>query len=105
MLSRIVRDGMVAVIHSNEYGSGWYSYHDIEHLLFDPQIVQMIESGESSGTIYAYCAKEYNGFYKMYRHPVGLMITWVPVGTVFRISEYDGLEHVAYQSADQYVIA
>ena len=45
-MDRVIRDGRVAVIFSPGYGSGWYTSHDIEALIFDPSIVAWIEAEE-----------------------------------------------------------
>ena len=45
-MDRVIRDGRVAVIFSPGYGSGWYTSHDIEALIFDSSIVQWIEAEE-----------------------------------------------------------
>ncbi len=102
MINRIVRDGLVAVICSDAYGAGWYSHHGMYTLLFDPEIVAMIESNASPEHIHDYCLRSYTDFHVGYSRHVELRLTWVPVGTEFRISEYDGFEHVVYRSADEY---
>jgi hypothetical protein len=43
-MNKVVRDGKVAVIYSPHYGAGWYSWHGIPELLFDPAVVAMIET-------------------------------------------------------------
>ena len=45
-MNKLVRDGLIAVIVSPGHGAGWYSWHGIEELLFDPSIVAWIESNE-----------------------------------------------------------
>ena len=102
MLNRIVRDGLVAVICSDAYGAGWHSHHGIDSLLFDPEIVAMIESDKSPEHIHDYCLRTYSDFHVGYSRGVELRITWIPVGVQFRISEYDGLEHVVYRTQDEY---
>ena len=48
-MNKLVRDGLVAIIVSPGHGAGWYSWHGIEELLFDPSIVTWIESNERAG--------------------------------------------------------
>ena len=46
MMEKVIRDGKVAVLYSPGYGAGWYSWHDIEDLLYDPAVVEMVEKGK-----------------------------------------------------------
>lgn len=101
-MKKFTKNGEVAVLYSVGYGSGWYSSHGIEELLYDPKIVQMIlNSGEKvvgdehpvSDEILDYCKEKYG--YHWYGGVDGLTIMWVPKGTEFLIHEYDGAERVA----------
>ena len=41
-MEKVIRDGKVAVLYSPGYGAGWFSWHGIEELLYDPVVVGMI---------------------------------------------------------------
>lgn len=100
--SRVIRDGKVAVIYQPHQGLGWYSEHRIETLLFDPEIVDMIENDVSGSKIYEYCYKMNYGWSVMDTICYGLSIKWVPVSEEFRIHDSDGRETVVMKSTDQW---
>ena len=45
-MEKVIRDGQVAVLYSPGYGAGWFTWHGVEELLFDPKVVDMLESGK-----------------------------------------------------------
>jgi len=104
---RVVRFGRVAVIHSPQHGAGWYSWHRIEELLFDPELVDMIERGAEAEEVEAYCEAHYQNEHKSaYWGGVDdLVITWIPEGSLFRIDEYDGAETIVLQDDDSWIVA
>ena len=92
-MEKVIRDGKVAVLVSYGFGTGWYSKHSKEALLFHPKIVELVEQGKNSkitkelcqellGTDEHICVLGANG----------LSINWLPIGTPFEINEYDGAE-------------
>ena len=93
-MKKVIRDGKVAVLVSRGWGAGWYSWHGIEELIYDPEIVRMIENpdeDEDDFSIEKYCEETYgDGSY--YGGVDGLCVVWVPEGTQFIIHEYDGAE-------------
>jgi len=102
MMDRVIRDGRVAVIFSPGYGSGWYTSHDIEELIFDPSIVAWTE------------AEEYDKIknYMILKYPDtwfgtldDLRITWIPEGTEFQIDEYDGNESILFKDKVSWIKA
>jgi hypothetical protein len=97
MMEKVILDGKVAVLYSPGYGAGWYSWHDIEELLFDPVIVDMVERSVISTEIIAYCEQKYPSFTHCYAGAEDLRIEWVPIGREFRIDEYDGSECIEYK--------
>lgn len=99
----VVRDGKVAIIISPGFGAGWYSWNiDKPQLLFDPEIVRMLEEKLYS-EIEPYCEKVYgeDGYYRVET----LKIEWVPVGVLFHIHEYYGAESVVRQDEEEWFIA
>jgi hypothetical protein len=66
-MEKVIRDGMVAVLYSPDYGAGWSTWaHDSEveaKILFDANIVGMIESGASEEDIEEYCINVYPDLY------------------------------------------
>ena len=84
-------DGLVAVLYSPGFGAGWYSWHSVEELLYDPRVVDMVLDKTSAETIELYCEEVY-GNKSYYGGADDLQVMWLPIGTHFRIHEYDGAE-------------
>lgn len=101
---KLVKDGLVAVLYSPGYGSGWYSHNtDYPECLFDPKIIELVEQDKKL-SIPDYCLKKYgldffSGGYKTLR------ISWIPVGTRFTVQQYDGHETIMYLDDFDWVVA
>lgn len=105
--AKVVRFGKVAVVYSPQHGAGWYSWHRIEELLFDPILVDMIERGAEPEEIEQYCKDHYDTHNQTnyWGGTINLQIKWLPEGSIFRISEYDGSESIVLQDDDDWIIA
>lgn len=90
-IPKLIRDGKVAILVSHGFGAGWYTWHYDERLLFEPKIVEMLENGADPHKIESYCEKTY-GDELYYGGVDGLAVHWLPIGTQFKIDEYDGAE-------------
>lgn len=101
-MQKLIRDGRVAVIVSPGYGAGWYSWHHIEELLYDPSIVEWVER-EEPDKIKVYMDLKYPEVYV--GSTTGLTIEWVTVGDRFRIDEYDGNESLILESDEVWLTA
>ena len=107
MMEKVIRDGMVAVLYSPGHGAGWYSWaitqDGVEAVLFDPEVVAWVEGGKV-GPVPDMEAKY--GFEHFYDGGADdLMIEWIPVGTKFRIREYDGYESAILIHEDKWITA
>ena len=94
-MNKVVRDGLVAVIVSGGFGAGWSTWNEDEDA-FDPEIVKWIEGGKVGEPL-----KEGDN-----RSALGLgqaHIVWLPVGTLFRIDEYDGSETLITLEEEEYM--
>ena len=90
-MEKVIKSGLVAVLISPEFGAGWSTWNHLKpEIIFDPVIVGMVEDGTDSKTIEAYCEAKYPDGY--FGGVTDLEIQWIPVGTQFRIHEYDGSE-------------
>jgi hypothetical protein len=96
-------DGKVAVLYSPGFGAGWYSWHNIAELLFDPKVVDMVLEKTSAETIELYCKTVYGDHY--YIGASDLEVIWVPTGTEFVIDEYDGSETVTVKDNVRWMTA
>jgi len=99
-----IKDGMVAILYSPGFGAGWYSWNNVEELLYDPKLVDMVEDRTSAETIELYCNEVY-GDKAYYGGSDQLTVTWIPVGTSFRIHEYDGSETIEIREEIDWKIA
>lgn len=106
-MKKVIRDGKVAVLISRGWGAGWYTWHGIEELLYDPEVVRMIENPddeEDRDTIVAYCEEQY-GKDSYYNGVDDLTIVWVPQGRRFIVEEYDGAESLKLESDVKWLTA
>lgn len=99
-----LKDGHIAVLYSSGYGSGWSTWNDSdlkETLMFEPNVVDLVQSyldnkishEQMQRYVQIYVQDKYEG--KVFDMGIdGLDIAWIPVGTKFRIEEYDGSETV-----------
>ena len=108
-MDKVIRDGKVAVLVSPGFGAGWSTWaYRVEEdapgfMMFDPTLVDMVERGASAETIETYVTS-------MHPHTYcggadDLTIQWLPVGTAFRIHEYDGSESVEIRDDIEWNIA
>ena len=108
-MNKVIRDEKVAVVVSPGFGAGWstWSYSGGEDyrdfMMFDPTLVDMVERGESAETIETYVTSMHPGTYCGASDD--LTIQWLPVGTAFRIHEYDGSESVEIRDDMDWTIA
>jgi hypothetical protein len=94
-MEKLVKDGMVAVLVSRGYGAGWSTWmSDYPECLFDPVLAQMIIDGADEMEIATVAQKRYPDAYLGGLD--GLDVEWLPVGTKFRVDEYDGAESIEY---------
>ena len=101
-MEKKIKDGMVAVLYSPDFGAGWYSWHNIAELLFDPKVVDMVLEKTSTETIELYCRTVYGDHYYA---GSDLEVAWVPTGTEFVIDEYDGAETITFKDKVTWVTA
>ena len=91
-MEKVIRDDKVAVLVSHGFGAGWYSWNqEHQELLFHPKLVEMVEQGKEK-EIDDEWIEENIGIDIYCGGAKGLTIYWLPVGTAFRIEEYDGAE-------------
>ena len=104
-MEKKIKDGMVAVLYAPNFGAGWYSWHGVEALLYDPKVVDMVEEKASGQTIESYCNEKYGNEYHYYGGCDDLHFMWLPIGTHFYIHEYNGAETVEVREEINWNIA
>ena len=102
-MEKLIRDGKVAVIISPGWGSGWYSWHGIPELLYDPKVVEMVLNEEDLENILKYCHEKYGD--DNYFSPDELEVVWIQEGTKFMVHEYDGSESIRYEQEMRWLTA
>lgn len=109
MVKKVIRNNEVAVIYSPGFGAGWYTWNQLidnsEQLLFDPVIVQILETQSDNwlDQLLEYIGEEYPDAYT--GGVDDLCFDWIPVGTKFRIQEYDGNERIETERDVPWLIA
>ena len=103
-MTKTIRNGMVAVLYSSGYGAGWSTWNlEIPEMLFDSGLVDLVESKADNEKLEAYCTLKWPEAYLGGLEGIG--IEWLPVGTAFRIHEYDGSESVEIRDKIDWTIA
>ena len=104
-MDKVIRNGKVAVLYSPGFGAGWYSWNQkYKELLFDPEIVALVESNNRD-KVERLVRSKYGE--DVYCGGAGdLRVEWLDEGTVFEINEYDGNESVRYlNNGDDWITA
>lgn len=112
-MNKVIRDGKVAVIYSPGYGAGWSSWNqDYPDLLFDPNIIEFIETKLDTPDVDESVIDEFINAYLKPTYPSAyfggiddLTIAWLPEGTEFIIHEYDGHETIKPKDSFKFIIA
>ena len=98
-MEKIIRDGKVAVAVSGDFGAGWSTWCDVDPM--DARFNQLFLDGKHQEAAdlcneldlgYAGGAKD-------------VEIRWVPIGTEFIITEYDGAESLETKDSFDWRIA
>jgi hypothetical protein len=103
-MEKKIKDGMVAVLYSPYHGAGWYTWHNVEELLYDPKVVDMVLEKTSAETIELYCDEVY-GKNAYYGGADDLQVKWLPIGTHFHIHEYNGAESIEVREEMRWIVA
>lgn len=107
MINKLIRDGKVAVLYSPGYGAGWSTWNDNEFkefLLFDVGLVELVLNKELD-KIDNYIKEKFGDKYVCTIGAEDLDVEWIPVGTEFRVTEYDGYESIEYMGEIDYFVA
>jgi hypothetical protein len=99
MTDKLIRDGKVAVLVSHGFGAGWSTWAEDnrEAMLFDPDLARAIEANEPLEPI---AERKYPDQYAGGLR--NLCVQWLPIGTIFRIDEFDGSEAITTTEALTY---
>ena len=98
-MEKIVRDGKVAVAVSYGFGAGWSTWTDVDPM--DARFNQLFLDGKHDEAA-ALCDQLELGYSGGARD---VEIEWVPAGTEFQITEYDGSESIEYKDETDWLMA
>ena len=101
MYNKYTDGDVVAVIIHETWGTGWYTTHGQEDMLFNPELAQALEAHdfELAGQIILEELRvpfwyDNPSLAKAKSYAKELALEWVPRGEKFFVHEYDGWESV-----------
>jgi len=97
-MSKLIRDGKVAVLYSPSFGAGWSTWNNgkdglAEFMSMDEKVVHAFLEG-GGGAAASVVEAAYPGEYVCVLGARDLKVAWIDEGTKFRIDEYDGSESI-----------
>ena len=104
-MEKLIRNGLVAVLYSPGFGAGWSTWDHGDYgaeLVFDPVLATYIDEGkmaEAESYVAMRFPEAYTGGLE------DLCVEWIPVGTDFRIHEYDGSESIEIKEKMYWITA
>ena len=102
-MNKLIENDKVAVVYSPGIGAGWYTWNtQYPEILFDSNIVTYVET-ERWDELKVYMELKYPDLYLGAIED--LTVEWIPVGTQFKIKEYDGSESIEYRNGDDWLTA
>lgn len=122
-MSKVIENGQVAVLYSPGYGAGWYTWNESRFededealkLIFDPILVDLVKQKEANrfedldmlNSIHQQIEKRASEILPdgYFGGVEDLTIQWMPIGTQFRIEEYDGSESILYKENEYWLSA
>ena len=122
-MNKVIENGQVAVLYSPGYGAGWYTWNESRFededealkLIFDPILVDLVKQKEANrfedldmlNSIHQQIEKRANEILPdgYFGGVEDLTIQWMPIGTQFRIEEYDGSESILYKENEYWLSA
>jgi hypothetical protein len=101
-MKKLIRDQKVAVLVSPGFGAGWYTWHGVEQLIYDPSIAEWVEQ-KAFDKVLTYMELKYPDVYC--GGVEDLEVRWVSEGAQFRIDEYDGAESLVLAVNEHWLTA
>jgi len=109
-VERLIRDGEVAVLYSPGHGAGWSTWCHGDatvrlSMMFDPQIADIRDQDapDWQDKARAIALVKYPDAYLGGLEE--LQVKWLPVGTQFLVTEYDGYEDIMINSEVDWITA
>lgn len=91
MVEKYIKDGKVAILHTNNWGTGWCNLWDDQpkDKIWDKELVEALLSKNQEAF-----NQRCHSLSILSRVLDDLTITWVPIGREFFVIEYDGVESI-----------
>jgi hypothetical protein len=105
-MEKVIRDNQVAVLYSPGFGAGWSTWNtENESMLYHPMIVDIVLSNEDDWQVKAEALASLIWPDAYLGGLQDLAVKWIPIGTLFKINEYDGSESIEYKESSGWSIA
>lgn len=101
-MDKHIVDGKVAVLVSPGWGAGWSTWLNCEEAIFDTTLIKLILDKQWD-VVYEYVEEIYPD--STQDGVQNLTVYWVPLGTQFRICEYDGNEYIEIKDEIEWITA
>jgi hypothetical protein len=102
-MNKLVNDGKVAVLISQDFGAGWSTWNREQlelDMLFDAGLADLVLKGNPE-QILAYATVKWPNAYLGGLED--LTVVWVEQGQLIKINEYDGRESIEYRDSDDWI--
>lgn len=113
-MNKVIKDGRVAILYSPSYGAGWYSWNTRHpELIYMPEIVKLVQKKKDGLINISEMIQKIDELIelKYEKNEVytggseDLDIAWLPEGTSFNITDYDGFESINLREEINWQIA
>ena len=101
-MKKVVKNGQVAVLISDGWGSGFHTWGAPVEAIFDPTLINFIVMAQLQEAI-TYVESTYPDVYTGGIDE--LIVRWIPEGAKFIITEYDGNESIMLQDQEAWITA
>jgi len=101
-MEKVIKDGKVGVLVSPGYGAGFSTWGAPEEAIFNPTLIGLVENEkwkEAIDFVESTWEDVYTGGVQ------DLVVTWIPEGSKFQITEYDGSEYLELLSDINWITA
>ena len=108
MINKLIVDGKVAVLVAPSFGAGWSTWNSelADFFTLDKGLVQLALSKASMDDVKAYLDNALPDHEYLCLLGWGdISVHWLPIGTAFRIHEYDGSESLVVYNPSDYMVA
>ncbi len=90
-MEKVIREGKVGVLVSPHFGAGFLTWGAPIEAIFNPTLIELVEQQKVQEAI-DFVESTWDGVYS--GGVQDLVVAWIPEGTKFQITEYDGSESI-----------